>query len=95
LWVGLLLLIFIVSWDFAACFIVPLCEFVVFIVAVERGGLQSGMGTIENVITRDTWGLSSSGHTLDLLGLSKTTPMNTGQPPVTATLFNGMATRLQ
>ncbi|XP_076459489.1 protein bicaudal C homolog 1-B-like isoform X2 [Babylonia areolata] len=60
---------------------------------VELGGLQSE-DSMENVITRDTSTLSSSGHTLDLLGLSKTTPV-TQPPPVTATLFNGMSSRLQ
>ncbi|KAL8616898.1 hypothetical protein ACOMHN_041817 [Nucella lapillus] len=66
------------------------------LVPVDLGGLQGeDSNSMENVITRDTSTLSSSGHTLDLLGLSKTTPLTQPPPPVTATLFNGMSSRLQ
>lgn len=54
------------------------------------GFRHNSAGTMDDVITRDTSTLSSSGHTLDLLGLSKTTPIN--QPP---SLFNGLPARLQ
>ncbi|XP_076448600.1 protein bicaudal C homolog 1-like isoform X2 [Babylonia areolata] len=52
----------------------------------HRSVLQSE-DSLENLITRDPSTLSSSGHTLDLLGLSKTTPVSQTLP-VTATLFN-------
>lgn len=61
---------------------------------MDLGVLQSG-GTMENVITRDTSTLNSSGHTLDLLGLSKTTPVAQHQPAATSPFFSGMSARLQ
>ncbi|XP_025087615.1 protein bicaudal C homolog 1-like isoform X1 [Pomacea canaliculata] len=56
---------------------------------VDLSALQS-VGTIDDVITRDTSSLSSSGHTLDLLGLSKTTSVQQQ-----SSLFTGLPSRLQ
>lgn len=53
-------------------------------------GAMRVSGNMDDVITRDTSTLSSSGHTLDLLGLSKTTPLNQ-----TSSLFTGLPSRLQ
>ncbi|KAL8619173.1 hypothetical protein ACOMHN_049955 [Nucella lapillus] len=57
------------------------------------GGFRHGSSmlrsedSLENLITRDPSTLSSSGHTLDLLGLSKATLLTQPPPPITATLF--------